>query len=154
MHVFELYCNSARYNDADRLTAFVTSLSGDARDFIQSYPQLTTATYQELRAALESNFGARQKEAFEKLHKLTRTGGSLDGYIQEFRKLRNQSGTTHVRDDLQVTWFLEGLEPPALRNACKTNGPANLQATIDAAVRLESVYGYGDSGKRRDNNRS
>ena len=33
-HIFEMWCDSARYNDSERVTALCTAMTGDARDFI------------------------------------------------------------------------------------------------------------------------
>ena len=65
--VFELWCSTGDFSDADQTAALCCALGGDARDFLHNSSQLGTATYAELKQELLDNFGRQEKEHLSKL---------------------------------------------------------------------------------------
>ena len=55
-----------------------------------------------------------------------RTNKTIAEYITEFRVLHAKANVLDVAADLQVTWFVQGLEPEPLRRAMWTRGPRTL----------------------------
>ena len=69
---------------------------------------------------------------------MKRGNRALNQYIQEFRKLRSQADMSSMRMDVQVQYFLDGLEPYSLRQAVITRGPKTIQEAFTAAMELDS----------------
>ena len=67
---------------------------------------------------------------------MRRGSQSVAAYIETFRKLRNKADVGGFTQDVQVAWFIQGLEPESLRRAVNTNGPKTLQDAFDSATRL------------------